>query len=161
MDPTDYSDWTARRPSAGFAKSTVAAMLATSASAEEPREEAEVHELKTGRTKLGPFALLLAAALVATTAVGMYGSRPTTASPAQSSLPVVVPPQPPKAQPTAAPEMAMEAAEIEGRRPRPSAPPPEPTAEPESPPDPPPPSYVRTPRCDCANDVAVCSCFGI
>ncbi len=159
MDRTDYSGWTARRPSAGFARGTVDAMLATPAAAEEPREEAEVHELKANRIKVGPFALLLAAALVATTAVGMYGARQTTTPPAQSALPVHVPPQPPTAAPTAAPEVAMEAAEIEGRRPRPAAPPPKPTAEPE--PEPEPPKYVRHPRCDCANDVAVCSCLGI
>ncbi|MBW2455858.1 MAG: hypothetical protein JRI68_15185 [Deltaproteobacteria bacterium] len=135
-------------------------MLASPATAEEPREDAEVHELKTGRTKIGPFALLLAAALVATTAVGMYGARQTTTPPAQSSLPVIVPPKPTVA-PTAAPEVAMEAAEIEGRRPRRAAPPPKPSAEPEPEPAPEPPKYIRHPRCDCVNDVAVCSCLGI
>lgn len=130
------------------------------ADGEDTGEVAEVHDLEARRPKIGVFGLLLAAALVATTAVGMYGTRKMTARPVQSSLPVLAPPRaepPPSRAPIG---VTMEVAEIEGRRPRPPAvassdPAPEPPAAPV------PPKYVHHPRCDCLNDVAVCSCLGI
>lgn len=156
MDPIDYNGWTPRRPSAGFATRTVDAMLAPPI--EEEPQEAEVQPIRIRGRKIGAIGLLLAAALVATSAVGMYQARAMGVPTVDTRLPVVVPSiDEPAAKPPAAPQpIAMDAEEIEAMPPRPlPVAQPAPTAAPVTTR----PENVPTPRCDCLSDVMVCGCI--
>jgi hypothetical protein len=167
MDSNDYSGWTPRRPGAGFACRTVDAMLAP-ADAEVsgevavapvlqlPTREPPLPRRATKKSRFGAFALLLAAALVATTAVGMYRAQ-------RLSLPVVEPGLPA----IAVPEPRVEPAAVAAKPP----PPVEPVQAAPAPPAPlkvkprpsatakPPPAKTSIPRCDCLGDVSVCGCI--
>ncbi len=134
-------EWTPQKPSPGFASRTVDAMLAD-------REPRRVRRLA------GPMGLILAAALVATTAVGMYRARKQLPVPVvnvvvipEVKLPAPAPP-PPAHQRS---EVALEPESIKAVvvRPRPPKPPAKQDDRAE----------VPTPRCDCLSDVAVCGCI--
>jgi hypothetical protein len=153
MDDFDFESWPAERAPADFAKRTAQAMLA--ASSEPPDDQRSDRPA----VRLGRFgALLLAAALVASTAWAMHSARavgtPPSMPPTQVDLEL-----PAIAVPAAAPVATVEEVlQIEetviGRTPRTAPTPPAATVTPRSTPD-----RVYQPRCDCSGDVMVCGCI--
>jgi hypothetical protein len=147
LDPL-LDDWTAQEPPRDFAERTVEAMLAD---AQEPRRRT------LGKHWFG--GLLLAAALVGTTAWATLGRQSQAEGPpAAVQRTNLRAPAAPTAPP---PRQAAPAAEPEPAPPPPSSPPvvsaPPRTAVSAEPPTPPP--FVPVPRCECQPGVMMCACL--